>query len=191
MDSYFWAKALHLVSVVSWFAGLFYIGRLFIYHAEAQAKAEPERAILTTQFALMERRLFRAITTPAMVGTVVFGLWLLYAAPWPILNQPWFHAKLSLLVLLFGYHGYCGRVRRNLAKADSDPTQKVPTVKFLRFWNEAATVLLFCIVFTAVFKRASGAAYGLFAVAILTVVGMTVFLGTRKKIGNQKSEIKN
>jgi protoporphyrinogen IX oxidase len=181
MDSYFWAKALHLVSIVSWFAGLFYIGRLFIYHAEAQTKPEPERGILTTQFALMERRLWRAITTPAMIGTVAFGLWLLYAAPWPILNQPWFHAKLSLLVLLFGYHGYCGRVRRNLAKADTNTSQKVPTVKFLRFWNEAATVLLFCIVFTAVFKRASGAGYGLFAVAILTVVGMTVFLGTRRK----------
>jgi len=174
-DAYFWAKALHLVSVVSWFAGLFYIGRLFIYHAEALRKPEPDRSILIAQFTLMERRLFRAITTPALIGTLVFGLWLLHAAPWPVLSQPWFHAKLALLVLLFGYHGYCGRLRRNLEKGIA------PSEKFLRFWNEAATVLLFTIVFTAVFKRASGAGYGLLAVAILTAVGMTVFLATRGK----------
>jgi putative membrane protein len=177
MDSYFWAKALHLVSVVSWFAGLFYIGRLFIYHAEALQKPEPDRSILVAQFALMERRLWRAITTPAMIGTLVFGLWLLYAAPWPILSQPWFHAKLALLALLFGYHGYSGRLRRNLERG------MAPSVKFLRFWNEAATVLLFSIVFTAVFKRASGAGYGLLAVAVLTVVGMTVFLLARRSRG--------
>ena len=177
MDSYFWAKALHLVSVVSWFAGLFYIGRLYIYHAEALQKPEPDRSILVAQFSLMERRLFNAITTPAMIGALVFGLWLLHAAPWPILSQPWFHAKLALLVLLFGYHGYCGRLRRNFLKGSA------PSVKFLRFWNEAATVLLFTIVFTAVFKRATGAGYGLFAVVVLTVVGMTVFLTTRAKRG--------
>lgn len=183
IDAYFWAKALHLVSVVSWFAGLFYIGRLFIYHAEALRKPEPERAILTAQFALMERRLYRAITTPAMVGTLVFGLWLIHASPWPILSQPWFHAKVALLVLLFAYHGRCGSLRRALAKADTDPTQKVPSVRALRFWNEAATVLLFSIVFTAVFKRAAGAGYGLLAVVALTIVGMTVFLATRRSRG--------
>ncbi len=175
MDAYFWAKALHLVSVVSWFAGLFYIGRLFIYHAEALQKSEPERAILTAQFALMERRLYRAITTPAMIGTLMFGLWLIHASPVPVLSQPWFHLKLTLLVLLFGYHGYCGRLRRDLLKGVARP------VKFLRFWNEAATLLLFMIVFTAVFKRVGGAGYGLLAVAILTVVGMTVFLMRKKK----------
>jgi len=175
MDSYFWAKALHLVSVVSWFAGLFYIGRLYIYHAEALQKSEPDRSILVAQFSLMERRLWRAITTPAMIGTLVFGLWLIHAAPWPILSQPWFHAKLALLVVLFGYHGYCGRLRRELETGASRP------LKFYRFWNETATVLLFSIVFTAVFKRASGAGYGLLAVAFLTVVGMTVFVATRRK----------
>ena len=184
MDAYFWAKALHLVSVVSWFAGLFYIGRLFIYHAEALQKPEPERSILVAQFGIMERRLWRAITTPAMIGTLVFGLWLIHAAPWPILSQPWFHAKLALLVLLFGYHGYCGRLRRDLGKGLARP------VKFYRFWNEAATLLLFTIVFTAVFKRAAGAGWGLLAVAALTAVGMGVFMGTKKKseIRNQKSE---
>lgn len=185
MDVYFWAKALHLVSVVSWFSGLFYIGRLYIYHAEALQKPEPGRGLLTAQFALMERRLYRAITTPAMIGTLVFGLWLLHAAPWPILSQPWFHAKITLLVLLFGYHGYCGRLRRTLAAADADARVNIPSVKFLRFWNEAATVLLFTIVFTAVFKRASGAGYGLLAVLALTVVGMTVFLGTRRSRRNR------
>lgn len=184
MDVYFWAKALHLVSVVSWFAGLFYIGRLFIYHAEALQKPEPERGILTAQFALMERRLYRAITTPAMIGTLVFGLWLIHASPSAVMSQSWFHLKLTLLLFLFGYHGYCGRMRRDLARGVA------PSVRFLRFWNEAATVLLFAIVFTAVFKRVAGAGYGIVAVVALTVVGLTVFLAKKRKSesGKRKPE---
>lgn len=173
MDAYFWAKALHLVSVVSWFAGLFYLGRLFIYHAEALQKPEPDRSVLVPQFTLMERRVWRAITAPASGATLLTGAWLLYlTGAWRL---PWFHLKAALLLLLFAYHSVSNRYRLNLEKGEAKP------VRFYRFWNEAATVLLFGIVFTAVFKRVAGAGYGLLAVLALTTIGMTVFLVSRRR----------
>jgi protoporphyrinogen IX oxidase len=178
VDAYFWVKALHLVSVVSWFAGLFYLGRLFIYHAEALQKPEPDRSVLAAQFALMESRLWRAITAPAGLATLLTGLWLIYlTGAWRL---PWFHVKIVLLVLLFAYHGVCNRFRLDLEKGIAR------SVKFYRFWNEAATVLLFTIVFSAVFKRAAGAGYGLLAVAGLTGVGMTVFVLSRRSRGGNR-----
>jgi putative membrane protein len=175
MDAYFWAKALHLVSVVSWFAGLFYLGRLFIYHAEALQKPEPDRSVLVAQFALMEKRLWRAITSPAAGATLLTGLWLVFlSGAWRL---PWFHVKIALLVLLFAYHEMSNGMRLKLEKGVARP------VRFYRFWNEAATVLMFTIVFTAVFKRAAGAGYGLLAVAVLTAVGTGVFVLTRRRPG--------
>lgn len=175
MDAYLWAKALHLVSIVTWFAGLFYLGRLFIYHAEALAKPEPDRSVLVPQFAVMERRLWAAITAPAAGATFLTGAWLLYLTEaWKL---PWFHAKLVFLVLLYAYHGRSGRIRRKLLSEDP---ASFPSIRALRFWNETATVLLFAIVFTAVSKRAAGAGYGLIAVAILTAVGMGLFLAKRR-----------
>src|SRR6185295_13959010 len=113
MEAYAWAKALHLVSVVSLFTGLFYIVRLFIYHIEALEKPEHERAVLVPQFILMEKRLWYAIVNPALIGTTVFGLWLMgMIHAW---TQPWFQVKLVLLFFLFGYHGICSRIRRQLA----------------------------------------------------------------------------
>jgi len=175
MQFYHWALALHLVSIVSWFAGLFYLGRLFIYHAEALAKPEPDRSVLVPQFTLMESRLWRAITVPAMIGTLISGCWLLYITQaWRL---PWFHTKLVFLILLFAYHERSGGMRKRLAQGNTG------TIKSLRFWNEAATVLLFAIVFTAIFKRPIGAAYGLAAVVVLTTVGMGFFLRSWRKRG--------
>src|SRR4051794_2260017 len=97
---YLFCKALHIVGFVSWFAGLFYIVRLFIYHVESQAKPEPERGILHAQYTVMERRLCRAITVPAMVITFVFGgrLAMIYVAPFPTFPT-WLAVKLGLLAL--------------------------------------------------------------------------------------------
>jgi putative membrane protein len=174
-DAYFWAKALHLVSVVSWFAGLFYLGRLFIYHAEARQRPEPDRSILLAQFTLMEKRLWRAITAPAAGATFLTGLWLLYlTGAWRL---PWFHLKAALLLFLFSYHSVSNRFRIDLENG------KVRSIRFYRFWNESATILLFGIVFTVVFKRVAGIGYGLLAVLALTGVGMTVFLLSRRSRG--------
>lgn len=173
MQFYPWALALHLVSVVTWFAGLFYLGRLFIYHAEALQKPEPDRSVLLPQYSLMESRLWRAITVPAMVATLLSGSWLLYITEaWRL---PWFHVKLVFLVLLFAYHDRSGKIRKDFRVGKSG------TIRSLRFWNESATVLLFAIVFTAIFKRPIGAVYGLLAVVALTAVGMSFFLWSRRK----------
>ena len=115
---YLFAKALHVVGFVSWFAGLFYIVRLFIYHVEAAARPEPERSLLHAQFTLMERRLWLAITVPAMVITVVFGGCLAYtylSAVAPGDGAAWLLVKLGLVAVLLAYHLLCGRIRKQLA----------------------------------------------------------------------------
>lgn len=155
-------KALHIVGVVSWFAGLFYIVRLFIYHVEAHDEAEPKRGILLEQYTLMERRLWRAITVPAMVFTAVTGTWLVHF--FPLKDSPWLHLKFGLLVLLFAYHHHCGTIRTKLA-AGARPF----TSKQLRIYNEVATVLLVGIVFAVVSKTVS---VGLWALG-----GCVAFLG--------------
>jgi putative membrane protein len=145
MSAYPYLKALHLVFVVSWFAGLLYIVRLYIYHVEAAARPEAERRVLESQFGIMERRLWYAITWPAMILAAFFGSWLMILIhAW---EQPWFHLKLGFLALLIGYHLYCGRIRKDLAAGRCRLTSRQ-----LRVWNEVATLLLFAIVFTAVTK---------------------------------------
>ena len=175
MDVYAWAKALHLVSVVSLFAGLFYLVRLYIYHVEALERPENERAVLVPQYILMEMRLLRAIVNPALIGTVVFGCWLMVQLrAW---TQPWFQVKLVLVLLLLAYHGLCARIRRQLEKGIVKWSSKS-----LRLWNEVATVLLFAIVFTVEFRRPSGAVYGLIAVAVLGILGgAVIFLKRRSR----------
>ncbi len=174
MEAYIWAKALHLVSVVSLFAGLFYLVRLFVYHVEALEKTEAQRAVLIPQYILMEKRLMSAIVNPALIATTAFGLWLMVLIhAW---NQPWFRVKFCLLFLLFFYHGLCSRIRRQLEAGTCKWSSRS-----LRLWNEAATVLLFTLVFTAVFKRPLGAAYGFVVVIVLGIVGGTVFFLRRSK----------
>ncbi len=100
MDYYNYIKALHLIFVITWFAGLFYIPRLFIYHIEASEKPEPENSILTTQLKLMTKRLWYIITWPSAVLATIFAVWLLILVPvW--LQMPWMHVKLAFVVLLF------------------------------------------------------------------------------------------
>ncbi len=99
---YLWIKALHIIAIVCWFAGLFYLPRLFVYHAMSDDTLSQER------FVIMERKLYRGIMNPSLIATLVFGLWLLHLNPaW--LQMGWLHAKLSLVVLLIAYHLQCGR----------------------------------------------------------------------------------
>lgn len=108
--SYLWLKAFHLIGVVTWFAGLFYIFRLYVYHVENKHKPE-----VTALLEVMERRLYRGICWPAMVFTAIFGTALFLQTPDFYLAQGWFHAKLLGLAILLGYHFYSGKVRRDLA----------------------------------------------------------------------------
>ncbi|HKP96250.1 MAG TPA: CopD family protein [Fibrobacteria bacterium] len=183
MGPYLYIKALHLVSVVSWFAGLLYIVRLFIYHVEAGARPEPERSLLQAQFALMERRLWYAITCPAAVATAGFGLWMMVRIrAW---EAGWFQAKLVLLAFLTGYHLYCGKIRKDLAAG-----RRTLTSVRLRIWNEVATLLLFAIVFTAVLKSPWAAGKGMLGVVVFAgaMVGLMMLVRRRKRSGKEGRE---
>jgi protoporphyrinogen IX oxidase len=160
--AYLYIKALHIIFVVTWFAGLFYMPRLLIYFTEAQDKPEPEKSILQSQFRIMQRRLWYGITWPSAVLTLIFGplMWYLYGA-----TPTWLHLKLAFVVGLYGYHLYCHRLFKQQQKGITtwSGTQ-------LRVWNEVATIFLFAIVFLVILKNALGMVYGLIGLAVLIVV---------------------
>lgn len=134
-------KALHLVAMVAWFAGLFYMFRLFVYHCIHRDKPETT-AVLKT----MQRKLYKIISTPAMVVTVVFGFALLSQAP-GVAKMGWFHIKLLCLLALIGYHFFIGYTLKRFAKDDLFLTEKQ-----CRLWNEFPTLFLLAIILLAVFK---------------------------------------
>lgn len=136
---YQWVKALHLISVFAWMAGLLYLPRLFVYHAMVEVGSA--RAIT---FKLMERRLLKGIMNPAMVFSWAFGLWMLHLNP-DLLSLPWMWVKLSSVVLMTGLHMVFSRMRRKL-EADEDPLKHTA----YRIWNEMPFVLLIVIVIMAV-----------------------------------------
>ena len=165
--AYFWFKSFHVVGVVVWFAGLFYLVRLFVYHAEAAEKPEPARTILRDQYALMEKRLYRMICHPGAVLAISMGVAMLIAEP-SFLAYGWLHAKLGLVALLAAYHVACGVWLAGLASGRNT----WPASRF-RLLNEAPTVLLVAIVLLAVFKNALPRDTATWLIAAL-VVGLVV-----------------
>ncbi|GAB4307959.1 protoporphyrinogen oxidase HemJ [Cyanobacterium aponinum UTEX 3222] len=145
--AYYWFKAFHIIGIVVWFAGLFYLVRLFVYHAEAQEKPEPAQSILKKQYELMEKRLYNIITTPGMVVTVAMAIGLISTEP-EILKSGWLHIKLLFVALLLIYHFWCGRIMKQLEKGENNWNGQ----KF-RALNEAPTLLLVVIVLLAIFKN--------------------------------------
>ncbi|MES2627383.1 MAG: CopD family protein [Bacteroidota bacterium] len=139
--------ALHIIFVVSWFAGLFYLPRLFIYHVEAMAKPDPDRSVLAAQFKVMQRKLWYIITWPAAVLTVTFGIWRLTFNTEYYLTSPWFHLKLGFVLLLLVYHFTLGRIFGQLQRDEV----KWSSIQ-LRLLNELATILLIAIVFVVELK---------------------------------------
>ena len=174
--AYYWFKAFHLIGVVVWFAGLFYIARLFIYHVEADNEPEPAATILKNQYELMERRLFNIITTPGMILTVAMAIGLLWLSPeW--LKQGWMHAMLGFVVLLLGYHHYCAKLMKQLRKGECKWGSKQ-----LRAFNEAPTLLLLVIVMLVIFKGdfPLNATTGLVA-GLIVLFAVTIQLYARKR----------
>lgn len=137
-----WVKAFHVISVIAWMAGMLYLPRLFVYHADA----EPGSAQSET-FKIMERRLYRAITTPAMIATWVFGLWLLHLWGLQIFSMGWIWLKIGLVLLLSGFHGFLGRSLRDFAN-----DRNTRPAKFYRAVNEVPTVLMIVIVIAVIVK---------------------------------------
>ena len=171
--------AIHIIFVVCWMAGLFYMVRLFIYHTEAQEKQEPDRKILSDQFEIMERKLWYIITVPSMVLVVTAGIAMLILIPdW--LKQPWMQIKLGFVVGLLIYHFICQNKMKQMAKGIYTWTSTQ-----LRLWNEVATIFLFAIVFLAVLKNAVSWIFGvvgiiLFSLIIISGVKIYKYYRTRK-----------
>ncbi|HEY9710867.1 MAG TPA: protoporphyrinogen oxidase HemJ [Oculatellaceae cyanobacterium] len=176
--AYFWFKAFHLIGVVVWFAGLFYIVRLFVYHAEASQEPEPAQTILKNQYQIMEKRLYHIITTPGMVVTVAMAIGLLVTEP-EVLKDGWLHIKLAFVAVLIAYHFYCGRIMRRLAAGECNWTGQQ-----FRALNEAPTVLLVAIVLLAVFKNnlpTDITAWGIFGMIVAMAVTIQLYAKKRKR----------
>ena len=141
MNAYLTFKALHLIAVISWMAGLLYLPRIFVYHSETIKNKEQSET-----FKLMEKRLYFYIMNPAMIATWIFGVWLVYLAGHEIAMQLWMQIKLILVVLLSGFHGFLSKCRKNFQNK-----LNLRTARFYRIINEIPTVMLIIIVFLVIF----------------------------------------
>jgi putative membrane protein len=190
MESYVYIMSLHVIFVVCWFAALFYMPRLLIYHVEADAKQEPDRSILSAQFKIMQKRLWNAIAWPSMILTWVFGLWMIVdnqimfsnGVATNLLTQPWFILKLVFVFLLSLYH----LQTHFIFKQQQRDEMKWNSFR-LRLWNEVATVFLFAIIFLVIPKPNSGWIWAilglvLFIIAIFSAVG--IYKANREKKEN-------
>lgn len=178
MEYYNYIKALHLIFVITWFAGLFYIVRLFVYHTEAKDKPEPDQSILIRQYQLMQYRLWYIITFPSAVLATVFAIILLVLNP-ALLQMGWMHIKLFFVLLLWLYHLKCHQIflqlQKNITKNSS---------QFFRMWNEVATLILFSVIFLVTLKSTFNWIFGvvgLFALAILLMLGIKLYKRIREK----------
>ena len=141
---YLWLKAFHIIALVAWFSGLFYLPRLFVYHTQISASD----TINYNRFCTMEHKLFYYITTPAAIITTLLGLWLLFSYSYLFLRfSGWIHVKLSLVVLLWSYHIYCGKLVNRFKQHHNKFSEK-----FYRIFNEIPTIFLVTIVILAVVK---------------------------------------
>ena len=174
---YLYLKALHIIFVITWFAGLFYIVRLFIYHTEALGKSEPEKSILSNQLALMSKKLWYIITWPSAVITVIMGTSLLISQPsW--LKMPFMHIKLGFVLLLIFYHLGCHKIFRQLQLGEARYTSTK-----LRVYNEVATIILFAVVFLIVLKNELSwiwGTVGLISFAVILMIAIKLYKNFRK-----------
>ena len=178
MEYYNYIKSLHLIFVITWFAGLFYIPRLFIYHIEASEKPSPEKEILEKQLKLMTKRLWFIITWPSAILATLFAIWLLILLPnW--LEQPWMHVKLGFVILLFAYHLKSHQIYKQLQNDSIKWTSNQ-----MRIWNEGATIILFAVIFLVMLRDTFNWIYGVVGIILLGVLlmlGIKVYKRIRDK----------
>lgn len=136
---YLWVKALHIIAVISWMAGMLYLPRLYVYHAKAGVGSD-----LSETFKIMERRLLRCIINPAMIIAFILGGLMLWANP-DLFHQPWMHIKLTAIILMSAVHGLYSRWRKTFERDEN-----ARDAKFYRYWNEVPTLLMIIIVIMAV-----------------------------------------
>jgi len=178
MDLYNFIKALHLIFVITWFAGLFYIVRLFVYQIEGQNKPSPEKEILGAQYKIMTYRLWYIITWPSAILATLFALALLHLNPaW--VSMSWMQVKLGFVVLLFAYHFKCHQIYKQLQNDDIRYTSN-----FMRLWNEGASIILFAVVFLVILKNAIDWIYGVIGIvafSVLIMLGFKFYKNLRRK----------
>ncbi|NIJ45391.1 putative membrane protein [Wenyingzhuangia heitensis] len=177
---YLYIKSLHIIFVVTWFAGLFYMVRLFIYHKEAEDKEETARYILQQQYKLMEKRLWYIITWPSAIITALTAGYLLYLSP-GFLTQSWMWVKLAFVAALFIYQILCHKIFKQL----QNNVCKYSTMQ-LRLWNEVATIILFAVVFLVVLKNAITWVWGVIGILLVSVILM-LMVKVYKKLRAKKS----
>ncbi len=186
--AYYWFKAFHLIGVVVWFAGLFYLVRLFVYHAEANQEPEPAQSILKKQYEIMELRLYNIITNPGMIVTIAMAIGLISTEP-EILKSGWLHIKLALVLVLIGYHHYCKKLMKQLAKGECEWTGQQ-----FRALNEAPTIFLVVIVLLAVFKNSlplDWTTWLIVALVITMAASIQLYAKKRRKDREKLAQIDN
>lgn len=174
---YLYLKALHIIFIVCWFAGLFYIVRLFVYYTEAADKSELEQRILKDQYKIMTNRLWSIITWPAAILATLFGIAMLVYNP-ALLQLPWMHIKLLFVVLLIAYHLKCHQYVKQI---NQDTLHK--TSSFFRMWNEGATLILFSVVFLVILKSTFNWIFGvvgLLSLSVLLMLGIRLYKRIRE-----------
>lgn len=141
-----WVKAFHIIAMVCWFAAIFYLPRLFVYHTQALKEGDSKGS---ERFKIMERKLYRGIMTPSAIATAVLGLWLL-ADRWAVYfsQAPWMHIKLTLVILLIGYHHACGRLLKKFAEDRNDRSET-----FFRVFNEIPVFILVAVIILVTLKQ--------------------------------------
>ncbi len=180
-EYYNYIKALHLIFVITWFAGLFYIPRLFIYQIEASQKPSPDKEILGDQLKLMAKRLWFIITWPSAILATTFAICLLILRP-ALLELPWMHVKLGFIVLLFIYHLKSHQIFKQLQAGIIKWTSNQ-----MRIWNEGATIILFAVIFLVIVRDAVNWIYGVLGIlvlAILLMLGIKLYKKIRDKNPN-------
>lgn len=181
MEYYNYLKSLHLIFVITWFAGLFYIVRLFVYQIEANDKPSPEKEILQKQYKIMTYRLWYIITWPSAIFAGFFAIWLLILMPsW--LQMPWMHVKLGFVFVLYVYQLKCHHIYNQLQKDEFKYTSN-----FMRLWNEVATLILFAVVFLVILKSAFNWIYGVIGIFLFSLLLMLGFKFYKKIRGRNKS----
>src|SRR5690606_3459640 len=178
---YYYIKSFHLIFVITWFAGLFYIPRLFVYQIEAYHKPSPDTETLGKQLKLMAKRLWFIITWPSAILATIFAVWLLIVQP-AGLEHGWMHVKLAVVALLIIYHLKTHQYYKQL---QNDVVKK--TSSYMRIWNEGATFILFAVVFLVILKSALDWVYG---VVGMLVLGILIMLGFKlyKRIREKNPE---
>jgi protoporphyrinogen IX oxidase len=183
METYNYLKSLHLIFVTTWFAGLFYIVRLFVYQIEANEKPSPDKEILQKQYKLMSYRLWYIITWPSAILASLFAFWMLFftdlGKAW--LQMPWMQVKLGFVFGLYLYHLKCHQMYSQLQN-----DQFKHSSNFMRLWNEGATIILFAVVFLVILKNAVNWIYGVFGIMVFSVL-ITLGFQFYKKIREKKN----